>query len=61
MDPLFHITNTMTEDLSRIDQAKGFLDATKLSEEWIDAMARRAAVREAHYSTHIEGSQFFRM
>jgi Fic family protein len=57
MDPLFQITNAMTEDLSRIDQAKGFLDATKLSEAWLDAMARQAAVREAHYSTHIEGSQ----
>jgi hypothetical protein len=47
----------MTDDLSRIDQAKGFLDATKLSEEWIGAMERRALVREAHFTTHIEGSQ----
>lgn len=56
MNPLFHITNQIAEDLSRIDQAKGFLDATKLSEEWLGAMERRAAVHEAHYSTHIEGS-----
>ncbi|MFA6174355.1 MAG: Fic family protein [Kiritimatiellales bacterium] len=57
MKPVFHITNAMTDDLSRIDQAKGFLDATKLSEEWIGAMERRALVREAHFTTHIEGSQ----
>jgi len=55
-DPKFQITNSMTVDLSRIDQARGFLDATKLSEEWLGAMERQAAVREAHYSTHIEGS-----
>lgn len=57
LKPIFHITNAMTDDLSRIDQAKGFLDATKLSEEWIGAMERRALVREAHFTTHIEGSQ----
>jgi len=54
--PGFQITNAMTTDLSRIDQARGFLDATKLSEEWLGAMERQAVVREAHYSTHIEGS-----
>ena len=58
LNPVFHITNAMTDDLSRIDQAKGFLDATKLSEEWIGAMERRALVREAHFTTHIEDSQF---
>jgi Fic family protein len=57
MNPVFHITNAITDDLSRIDQAKGFLDATKLSEEWIGAMERQALVREAHFTTHIEGSQ----
>ncbi|MCC5848144.1 MAG: Fic family protein [Verrucomicrobia bacterium] len=57
MNPQFQITNSITEDLSRIDQAKGFLDATKLSEEWLGEMERRALVREAHYTTHIEGSQ----
>ena len=57
MNPRFHITNAITEDLSRIDQAKGFLDATKLSEEWLHAMEQRAMVSEAHHTTHIEGSQ----
>jgi Fic family protein len=54
--PVFRITNAMSEDLSRIDQAKGFLDATKLSAEWIASMERRALVREAQSTTHIEGS-----
>jgi hypothetical protein len=35
-EPRFQITNAMTTDLSRIDQARGFLDATKLSEEWLE-------------------------
>ena len=40
-DPKFQITNVMTADLSRIDQARGFLDATKLSEEWLGAMEQQ--------------------
>lgn len=43
--------------LTRIERARGFLDAAKLSEDWIAGMQKRALVLEAHYTTHIEGTQ----
>ena len=43
--------------MTRIERASGFLDAAKLSEDWIVEMQKRALVLEAHYTTHIEGTQ----
>jgi Fic family protein len=54
--PDFSTTNRITAALTKIERARGFLDAATLSEEWVVAMAHRAFVREAHYSTHIEGT-----
>jgi len=56
MDPLFRITNGIAGSLTRIERARGFLDAAKLSEEWITGMQQRALVLEAHHTTHIEGT-----
>ncbi len=55
--PQFEITNSITAELTRIERARGFLDAAKLSEDWIAGMQKRALVLEAHYTTHIEGTQ----
>jgi hypothetical protein len=55
--PQFEITNSITPELTRIERARGFLDAAKLSEDWIAGMQKRALVLEAHYTTHIEGTQ----
>ena len=55
--PRFAITHAITAALTRIERARGFLDAAKLSEEWIGKMQKRALVLEAHHTTHIEGSQ----
>ncbi len=55
--PRFTITNAITAELTRIERARGFLDAAKLSEDWIAGMQKRALVLEAHYTTHIEGTQ----
>lgn len=55
--PSFRITNAITTNLTKIERARGFLDAAKLSEDWIAGMAREALVAEAHSTTHIEGSQ----
>ena len=55
--PKFEITNSITAELTRIERARGFLDAAKLSEDWIAGMQKRALVLEAHYTTHIEGTQ----
>jgi len=55
--PQFEITNSITAELTRFERARGFLDAAKLSEDWIAGMQKRALVLEAHYATHIEGTQ----
>lgn len=55
--PKFVITNAITAALTRIERARGFLDAARLSEDWIQRMGERALVLEAHYTTHIEGTQ----
>ncbi len=54
--PSFTITNSISRTLSRIDQAKGFLDAATLSENWLNQMRQRALMLEAHHTTHIEGT-----
>lgn len=55
--PRFSITNPITAALTRIERARGFLDAARLSEEWIRRMGERALVLEAHHTTHIEGTR----
>lgn len=47
----------MANDLTEIVTVKGFLEAAILSEDWINEMQNRALVLEAHYTTHIEGTQ----
>jgi Fic family protein len=56
LNPQFTITNTIAASLARIERARGFLEAAKLSEDWIRQMQQRALVLEAHYTTHIEGT-----
>ena len=55
--PKFIITNIVTDGLTRIERARGFIEAAKLSEDWLREMGHRALVREAHHTTHIEGSR----
>jgi Fic family protein len=55
--PRFTVTNPITAALTRIERARGFLEAAKLSEDWIRRMGERALVLEAHHTTHIEGTQ----
>jgi Fic family protein len=57
VNPVFTITNRIADRLRQVDQARGFLAAAKLSEDWINEMSRKALIREAHATTHIEGSQ----
>lgn len=52
----FTITNAITAALTRIERARGFLEAARLSEEWLSGMQARALVLEAHHTTHIEGT-----
>ncbi|MDO9693804.1 MAG: Fic family protein [Candidatus Latescibacteria bacterium] len=54
--PSFTISNRVAAGLTRIERARGFLDAATLSETWVREMGRRALVLEAHHTTHIEGT-----
>ena len=56
-NPQFTITNRITTGLTRIERARGFLEAATLSENWIREMGNRALVLEAHHTTHIEGTR----
>ncbi len=55
--PRFTITNRITTGLTRIERARGFLEAATLSEAWIREMSQRALILEAHHTTHIEGTK----
>ena len=55
--PRFKITHAIAAALTRIERARGFLEAAKLSEGWIRQMGARALVLEAHHTTHIEGTR----
>lgn len=55
--PIFTITNRITAGLTRIERARGFLEAATLSEAWVREMGRRASILEVHHITHIEGTR----
>ncbi len=54
--PKYNITDRMNSARLEIERARGFLEAADLREEWLDEMRIEALVREAHFSTHIEGT-----
>src|SRR5947208_2941869 len=55
--PSFHITHRMTAGLTRIERVRGFLEAARLSDDWLATMRSRAFLLEAHHTTHIEGTR----
>lgn len=55
--PRFTITNAIAAGLTAIERARGFLEAATLSNEWVARMSMRALLLEAHYTTHIEGTE----
>lgn len=55
--PKLSITNLITNDLTAIERARGFLEAATLSDEWVAKMQSQALILEAHHTTHIEGTQ----
>lgn len=54
--PKFIITNNITAALVKIERTRGFLEAARLSNEWIAKMQAKTLILEAHYTTHIEGT-----
>lgn len=57
LNPKFNITIEINNALTVIERVRGFLDAATLSKNWIEQMQNRALILEAHYTTHIEGTQ----
>jgi Fic family protein len=55
--PKFTITNRMTAAITQIERARGFLEAARLSDEWLQDMGQEALIKEAHHTTHIEGTR----
>src|SRR5215470_18025714 len=55
--PSFRLTHRMTTGLTRIERARGFLEAARLSEDWLEMMRSRAFVLEAHHTTRIGGTR----
>lgn len=56
-NPQFTITNRMTSAITRIERARGFLEAAQLSADWVREMGQQALILEAHHTTHIEGTR----
>jgi Fic family protein len=56
-EPGFTITNRMTAAITRIERARGFLEAAQLSADWVREMGAKALILEAHHTTHIEGTR----
>ena len=47
----------MTQAITRIERARGFLEAAQLSADWVREVGEQALIREAHHTTHIEGTR----
>ncbi len=56
-EPKFAISNAILVDLTRIEDAIGFMSTAQLSDDWIRDMQANALTLEAHYTTHIEGTK----
>jgi Fic family protein len=56
-NPKFTITNRMTSAITHIERARGFLEAARLSDDWVRDMGAEALIKEAHHTTHIEGTR----
>ena len=56
-NPKFTITNRTTSAITQIERARGFLEAARLSDDWVKDMGNRALIKEAHHTTHIEGTR----
>ena len=47
----------MTSAITQIERAHGFLEAAQLSDDWVRDMGNKALIKEAHHTTHIEGTR----
>jgi Fic family protein len=59
--PRFTISHRITAALTLIERARGFLEAARLSDAWLNRMSRQALLAEAYATTHIEGTELTRV
>jgi hypothetical protein len=43
--------------ITQIERARGFLEAAKMSDDWVTEMGNKALIKEAHHTTHIDGTR----
>jgi Fic family protein len=55
--PKYAITDEIANGLTAIERARGFLEAARISEDWVKSMAKRAFLLETYHTTHIEGTR----
>jgi hypothetical protein len=47
--PQFTITNRMTQAITPIERARGFLEAAQSSADWVRELGEQALIRKAHH------------
>ena len=47
--PQFTITNRLTQAITRIERARGSLEAGQLSADWVRELGEQALIRKAHH------------
>lgn len=55
--PRFTTSHRLTAALTLIERARGFLEAARLSDDWVRRMSQRALLAEAYATTHMEGTE----
>jgi Fic family protein len=59
--PRFTISHRITAGLTLIERARGFLEAARLSDAWLNRMSQAALLAEAYATTHMEGTELTRL
>jgi Fic family protein len=59
--PRFTTSHRITAGLTLIERARGFLEAARLSDAWLQRMSHQALLAEAYATTHIEGTELTRI
>src|SRR3954451_24148809 len=59
--PRFTISHRITAGLTLIERARGFLEAARLSDAWLERMSQAALLAEAYATTHMEGTELTRL
>lgn len=54
--PVFEITPKTLKNIAAIERVKGFIEGLDLKSERIRKLQEENAVKESHFSTHIEGN-----